>query len=239
MISRVIITIDDWRADKYRWFNEGVTQLPQKNQSLKYLHFQRHAYQLLTDKTVTLIHYALWTECFTTLATTLSARYPDKAPHLMAYLRTIVRASRNFEGSAWASYDAAYRRQAANNRSLDWAIPDLALYNEAFTGRARVIPRCQFCLSDSHSSHDCIFGPEDFRHYQNRQLSPRRGAVRTHTAQICRLFNQPGGSQCRFKQCRYAHLCARCNQPHPVSECDRRQSHRPRSTSPTGKERET
>ena len=92
---------------------------------------------------------ALWTECFTTLAAALSAHYPDKAPHLMAHLRTIVRANRNFEGSAWASYDAAYRRQAANNRSVNWAIPDPALYNEAFTRRARVIPRCQFCLSDS------------------------------------------------------------------------------------------
>ena len=83
-----------------------------------------------------------WTECFTTLAATLSVRYPQSAPQLMAYLRTIVRASRNFEGSAWATYDAAYRRQAANNRRLDWATPDPALYNEAFTGRAKAIPRC-------------------------------------------------------------------------------------------------
>ena len=107
--------------------------------------------------------------------------------------------------------------------------PDPALY-EAFTGRARVIPRCQFCLSDSHSSHDCTFGPYDSRHYQNRQPPPRRGAVRTQVAQICRMFNQLEEKQCHFKQCRYAHLCPRCNQPHPVSECDRRQSRRPRST---------
>ena len=165
---------------------------------------------------------------------------PGQSSPLQAYLRTIVRASRNFEGPAWVSYDDAYHRQAANNRSLDWAIPDPALYNEALTGRARVIPCCQFCLSDSHSSHDCTFGPEDFRHYPNRQPASRRGAVRAHTAQICRLFNQqPGGSQCRFKQCRYAHLCARCDQPHPVSECNRHQSRCPRSTSPTGKERKT
>ena len=130
----------------------------------------------------------LWTECFTTLAAALSAHYPDKAPHFMAYLRTIVRASRNFEGPAWASYDAAYRRQVANNRSLNWAIPDPALYNEAFTWRARVISHCQFCLSDSLSSHDCTFGPEGFRHYPNRQPSPRRGAVGAYTAQICRLW---------------------------------------------------
>ena len=39
---------------------------------------------------------ALWTECFTMLAAALSARYPDKAPHLMAYLLTLVRAIQNF-----------------------------------------------------------------------------------------------------------------------------------------------
>ena len=61
--------IDDWRADKYRWINQGVTQLPRKNPSLRKHYFaadtpqgvskdfQRHAYQLLGDKTITLIHY--------------------------------------------------------------------------------------------------------------------------------------------------------------------------------------
>ena len=171
--------VDMWELLPETWRQEAA-------QASACCHSRRPKRGLITD-------IALWTECFTTLAAALSARYPDKAPHLMAYLRTIVRASRNFEGSAWASYDAAYRRQAANNRSLDWAIPDPALYNEAFTGRARVIPRCQFCLSDSHSSHDCTFGPDDSRHYQNRQPPPRRGAVRTQVAQICRLFNQPGG----------------------------------------------
>ena len=64
-----ILTIDDWRVDKYRWINQGVTRLPRKNPSLKKHYFaadtpqgasknfQRHAYQLLSDKSITLIHY--------------------------------------------------------------------------------------------------------------------------------------------------------------------------------------
>ena len=59
---------------------------------------------------------------------------------------------RNFDSAAWASYDMAFRRQAANWGSLDWGFVDTALYNEAFTGRARTITRCSFCLSDTHSS---------------------------------------------------------------------------------------
>ena len=63
--------------------------------------------------------FPLWVECYAALVATLSTRYPEKMPHFMAYLRTITRATRNFEGTAWASYDMAFRRQAANQRSLD------------------------------------------------------------------------------------------------------------------------
>ena len=101
----------------------------------------------------------------------------------MCYLSTIVRASQNFEGGAWVSYDAAFRRQAANrgsldwtvmdeggvwasydaafwrqaaNRgSLDWAAIDLTIYNEAFTGRAKLLPRCHYCLAETHETRDC------------------------------------------------------------------------------------
>ena len=72
---------------------------------------------LITDIT-------LWTECYALLLAVLATKFPEKTPHFMCYLRTIVRASRNFEGTAWASYDAAYQRQAANRQSLDWATID-------------------------------------------------------------------------------------------------------------------
>ena len=97
----------------------------------------------------------LWVEGYASLVAVLTTEHPDKAPHFMAYLKTIVHASRNFEGSAWASYDAAYRRKAASTQSFDWAVIDSALYSEAFTGRARTLPRCRYCLSDTHHSQEC------------------------------------------------------------------------------------
>lgn len=48
------------------------------------------------------------------MAAILSSAFPGKATQLFAYLRTITKASHTFESSAWASYDMAYRRQAAN-----------------------------------------------------------------------------------------------------------------------------
>ena len=59
----------DWRCDQYRWDNQGVARLPRKNPKVRKLYFnadtptgstkefQRHAYQLLDDKSLTLVHY--------------------------------------------------------------------------------------------------------------------------------------------------------------------------------------
>ena len=68
-------------------------------------HAKRPRRSLVTDINV-------WTECFATMAAILAAAFPAKAPHFFAYLRTITKASRTFESSAWASYDMAFRRQA-------------------------------------------------------------------------------------------------------------------------------
>ena len=63
--------------------------------------------------------FHIWTECHATMAAILAAQYPDKAPQLFAYLRTITQASHNFDSAAWASSDMAFCRQAANCGSLD------------------------------------------------------------------------------------------------------------------------
>ena len=54
--------------------------------------------------------FKLWTECYGTLARVLTTAYPEKAPHLMAYLRMMAWASRNYETDAWVEYDIAHRR---------------------------------------------------------------------------------------------------------------------------------
>ena len=115
---------------------------------------------------------------------------PGEDAQFMAYLRTITRASRNFDGTVWASYDMAYRRQAANQHSLDWGIIDSALYNEAFMGRARLISRCRFCLADSHDSRECCFGLEE------RSPPARAPYTSTHRDQKSVQICKPGGNAC-------------------------------------------
>lgn len=180
---------------------------------------------------------SIWTECFATMAAILASAFPEKAPQFFAYLRTITKASRTFEGSAWASYDMTYRRQAANRGSLDWGIVDAALYNEAFAGRAKLMSRCRYCLADTHPSQECLHAPVGSETYsgagsmtESRQgrgsLRPPGPIART-SVEICRLFNSPGGSRCRFQQCRYAHVCSRCRRPHPAAECGERRPQAP------------
>ena len=62
----------------------------------------------------------VWAECYSVYAAILSAAYPKKAPHRFTYMRTIVRASRQFMGHEWVSYDMTFRRTASNQGSLDW-----------------------------------------------------------------------------------------------------------------------
>ena len=173
---------------------------------------------------------SLWTECFASLVAVLTTKHPEKAPQFMGYLRTIVQVSRNFERAAWASYDAAYRWQAANRHSLDWANIDPTIYNEAFTGRARLLPRCRYCLAETHEARDCQYAPREepppAQHFKGMNWSPtqRPGGDRAsqQLVELCVLFNAAEGNRCTFKWCRFAHVCARCRRgPHPAAECSR------------------
>ena len=186
-------------------------------------HTKRPRRSLVTDVTI-------WTECYVTMPAILASAFPGKAPHFVAYLRTITKASCILESSAWASYNMAYHRQAANRGSLDWGVVDAALHSEAFAGRTKSIPRCQYCLTDTHSSQECAYAPGEAATEHADRRPPRRlprqpgsSGRMTSTVDICRLYNSPSGSRCRFLQCRYTHLCTKCRRPHPAAECGEEQ----------------
>ena len=128
----------------------------------------------------------------------------------MAYFKTMARASRNYEDSAWVSYDAAFRRQAANSGSLDWGTIDPVLYNECFTGKAKAIKRCTFCVVDTHAVEDCPHAPKGWAPQESggsqdsrqartalRSQTPRSGVrlegTRSEAVEICRLYNELAG----------------------------------------------
>ena len=156
----------------------------------------------------------LWVECFSIMAGVLTSKYPDCAQDLFSYQKTIVHASRSFSGDSWVTYDLCYRRQAATTKSMKWSVIDFSLYNETFTGRARALPRCRYCLSEHHRSQECSYAPP-------QPSSTPRPPSRAPPARpnICQLFNSRNGNQCRFRPCRYAHICSYCKDPHPITSC--------------------
>ena len=81
---------------------------------------------------------AVWVQCYATLVSTLSIQYPDKVPEFMAYLATIVRCQRDYEGPAWVLYDRAFQRRVEATKDLHWF--NTLLFNMCFGGRACRLP---------------------------------------------------------------------------------------------------
>lgn len=153
-----------------------------------------------------------WVECYSKMAAVLSARYPEKAPELWAYLASIVRAACNFEGSLWIGYDRQYRREALARRDLNWSQPCTRLYNDAFTGRAKAIPRCQHCQSDSHISTECALEPA----FSAAPTSSGPKQQSQLSQEICRLYN---ADRCHHPHCRYWLVCQECSYQYPWTQC--------------------
>ena len=187
-----------------------------------------------------------WVEKFSMMAAVICSRFPDKAPEMFAYLGTIVRAERNYEGLRWVTYDRQFRREALANKNLNWSVTDSRLYNEAFTGRAKAIARCSFCLQDDHTDAYCPNNPNRsyFGGYPGPLVwqapptwplpapmpPPHQGSA-AKSQEICRRYND---GRCKMAKCRYLHACLQCRSPHPAIECPHRGGHptQQRSRSP-------
>ena len=173
------------------------------------------------------------------MAAVLCSQFPDKAGELFAYQASIVRAELNYEGKRWVAYDRQYRREALARKDLNWSITDPRLYNEAFTGQARSIARCSYCLQDDHSAAQCPHNPNRpiFGWFPDPSLWPAQpmhasppNPSCSSTSEICRRYNE---GCCQFGRCRYHHQCSGCGGDHAWVSCPRSQARQvPRSRSP-------
>eukprot|EP00731_Ephydatia_muelleri_P033273 Em0027g21a len=144
-------------------------------------------------------------------------------PDLLAYMTSIMRASREYSGLAWAQYDTAYRRQAASTNNRRWAQINPSLYSICFTGRAQgSTPRCELCTSVFHTAKDCPFSTKTemektleavLTACTGRSGGPSGG---TESTEICRKWNN---LQCSYQWCRYRHVCLACGGAHPLRQC--------------------
>ena len=119
------------------------------------------------------------------------------------------------------------------------------IYNEAFTWRARAIPRCHHCLSEDHTATMCQFNPNPLimGWYQDpRQLPspstpmPPQSSLEGSTAQreVCRKYNY---DRCFLSRCRFTHSCLECHGPHHATRCPLSSASRGRPTMGRGRGR--
>lgn len=145
---------------------------------------------------------------------------------------------RNFDDCRWVAYDRCYRREALAQKNLDWSVPNARLYNEAFTGRARSVPRCAHCLQEDHITQACPRNPnrpwfgwvqDPYTGYPLGQRPP--SSRPPQSLECCRRYND-GRCKQTMTSCRYVHKCLECGGPHPHLHCPRsgqKSSNRPRS----------
>jgi hypothetical protein len=168
----------------------------------------------------------IWLECFARMAAVLVTRFPEKGPELWAYQTTILRAAHNYEGSNWVAYNRQFRRDMLARKDLNWSSPNARLYNEAFTGRAKTIPRCPYCLCEDHAGASCPHNPNPMMvgwfpdpGQLTWPLPPLNIQGGGRQQEVCRNFNE---NRCRFARCRFLHSCVDCSGPHPAVFCPRR-----------------
>ncbi|KAL5470928.1 hypothetical protein EMCRGX_G028987 [Ephydatia muelleri] len=86
---------------------------------------------------------------------------------------------------AWVAYDTQYCRETLANRNLNWSRINSRLYNEAFTRRAKAIPRCKHCLGDTHLTANCSLKPNIGVAHPESTF----GASTPSSSEICRNYN--------------------------------------------------
>ena len=121
------------------------------------------------------------------------------------------------------AYNHQYRREALARGDLNWSVLDSHLYNEAFTGRAKAIPRCQHCLSEAHVSAACLFDPNPCSMHVHAKVTTPAQALppMTHDLgeQSVENTQELHEGRCKFQHCKYTFVCKDCLYPHPWILC--------------------
>ena len=180
-----------------------------------------------------------WCECYTSLVSVVSTFVPE----FMAYMSTIIKCSKRFEGLGWLTYDRAFRRKAATLKNLHWAQTDGTLFSLAFTGKAKQASVCDLCFSSNHPTFKCPeafsqstaqWGMQPFIGASSLQRQPPTGSSYTRkfsSNNTCGLYNSRNGPQsCTYgDKCKFQHVCSACKGNHPRSECTKPQPKRLRN----------
>ena len=172
-----------------------------------------------------------WVQAFTIYAWVFCNAHPNRWQDLTQYKLLIMQTARQFPGPAWQTYYVAFRKDAAASCLADWSKMNLDLYN--FHTRTSGVPQSSSSLPGTQSALPL---PSS----SSAPNSPSPPVPHSSTsAYYCRSWND-GACRWTLGQCRFRHVCERCDGNHPLVRCPFRANkgtQRSRSLTPSGGKR--
>lgn len=172
----------------------------------------------------------------------LSTKFPESLPELIAHQLLIVQHSQKFRYPSWLHYDIEFHCWAAHSKSRKWSDINPHCYALAFTGQGSSLFWCPICQADEGlHAVDCprfpptLYSPRSAPIPQRRvsqPLLPNQPLIHNPPPLLpppqqkrpspdhCLSYNKkdkdcPCGLDCKFK-----HRCSMCHvEGHPVSWC--------------------
>ena len=168
-----------------------------------------------------------WTLCFVTYLAVLAEAHPNLVRSRLAYLSLVISEARRIGGDGWATYDAIFRQNAAEDEAADWTRLDASLHAATFLAQSsgsRSV--CPHCSASDHLPKECALRPLSNAartsspslsgtHARGPHESPRSRAFPT-IIPTCIRWNK---GDCSSASCRYRHSCATCPGPHQACVC--------------------
>ena len=144
-----------------------------------------------------------WIQAFTIYQWSFCSTYPSRWQDTSQYKSLIFQTACQFPGPAWLNYDTAFRKDVAASLLADWSKMNLDLYN--FHTRASSTVTSQSAPRSTSLPHTSA----------SLNIPPKRSF---DPIQYCRSWND-GACRWSLGQCRYRHVCERCNGQHPLTNC--------------------
>ena len=144
-----------------------------------------------------------WIQAFTIYQWIFCSTYPSRWQDTTQYKLLILQTAFQFPGLSWLSYDTAFRKDAAASLLANWSKMNLDLCNFHTRASSTITGQSAPCWpSLPHTSASSNFPP-------TRSFEP---------FQYCRSWNNVA-FQWSLGQCRYRHVCERCDGQHPLTNC--------------------
>ena len=136
-----------------------------------------------------------WMQAFAVYTLVVTAYYPARVADLLKYQLLIMRTAQQFSGSAWLSYDRAFRRQAAAYKLTDWSHLNPELFHFYVSG----------CVSVEHPTvAPPVQSVSPTKPSRPADVIEASGTPSSST--LCHSWNA-GHCSSQFLRCRFRHSC--------------------------------